>query len=516
MSIEFQDMSDRIRHWLPLEQFNYRTYFGCFVLGVLVSVLLTPWIIRLACRWRIMDQPASRKMHQRPTPLLGGLAVFWGMWIPLALLMTYHNDITRAIFADWKPLVLILVGGFSMLLLGIYDDIRGLTAKWKLIVQLPIALGLWVCGVRFELITLPYLGSIELGLLGPVLSLLWLVGVTNALNLIDGIDGLAAGVAFFVSATNAVIAIINGNPLLALIMCSMAGACLGFLRYNFSPAKVFLGDTGSLFLGMTLAVSSVVTNYKGTVASSMLIPVLVLGYPVVDTLLSMLRRVARGKSMFTGDAGHIHHRLLAKGLGHRKASVVLYGMCCLFSLVALAMVMEKNMGTAVGLLLLTIILLFGLWFLGYLRFFSAVAISQERKQYQIAFHFSEMVKAKIGLAVDAEEVFRQIQETVTEFGIPRVELELEVPNSGQAITRCWVPGHPDGNHSIQWDNTQLRRDSYEFAAHGMKVEVLFPVDFQQNELLLEKRSLFEDIVRAAGDRMTEIATWRDKQNQEST
>ena len=481
--------------------FHYATYLGCFLLGTLITLAVTPLVIRLSVRLRAIDRPAHRKIHAHPVPLLGGLAIFMGVWTPLLLLCFYDNDVTRRLRPEWFNLVLVFGGGFLMMLVGIYDDVRGLNAQRKFLAQLPVAILLFWLGTRFTNITIPFMGTVSLGYLSPVLTILWIIGVTNALNLIDGIDGLAAGVAFFVAATNAVIAVESGNDLLAVVMGSMAGACLGFLRYNFSPAKIFLGDTGSLFLGMTLAISSISANAKGTVASSLLIPLLVMGYPVLDTLLSMMRRLARGKSMFSGDAGHIHHRLLQKGLGHRWASGIIYAVCCLFSLLALAMVMQNNRITALAFLLLMLVLFFGLHSLGYFKYFTSPRIMQERKYFQIAHHFAEMMKCKIALAENAGGVLRHLESAAAEYEIPMVIVTSGRQAGRMVAVRRWR--HLENAHR-QFNEETARKDVYFDRSTGLHVEVFFHSGCEQDEMMMEKRSQFADLVSAAFRRMAEF------------
>jgi UDP-GlcNAc:undecaprenyl-phosphate GlcNAc-1-phosphate transferase len=269
--------------------FHFRTYFVCFLIGAFVAWALTPWVIRLALRVGAVDRPANRKIHLRVVPTLGGMALFAGMWIPLVLLLLYDNAVARNVMANGQKLLLILLGGLAMVAIGILDDVRGVRARWKFAVQFPVAMALVAAGVRFQTLGFPFIGVIDLGVMGYGVSVLWLVGVTNALNLIDGIDGLATGVAYLIAVSLAILSIYHNQPLLAVVMCSMAGACFGFLRFNFSPAKIFLGDSGSLFLGITLAVSATFGSVKEQLGSSLLMPVVLLGYPIADTLLSMAR-----------------------------------------------------------------------------------------------------------------------------------------------------------------------------------------------------------------------------------
>jgi len=489
--------------------FNYRTYLVCFLLGGLIAFVLTPVVIRLALRLGAVDQPHDRKMHPRAVPRLGGLAIYIGMWIPLVLLCYYDNAVARRVQVKFDSMFLIFAGGFVMLLLGALDDLRGLNARKKFLVQFPLALLLVHCGISFTGITLPGYGTIALGPWGPVLAVLWLVGVTNSLNLIDGIDGLAAGAAFFVSATNALIAVCYGNVLMAVVMCSMAGACLGFLRYNFPPASVFLGDTGSLFLGMTLAISSVTCSAKGTVAASLLIPVLVLGYPIIDTLLAMGRRAILGKSMFSGDAGHIHHRLLAKGLSHRCVTLVLYGVCGIFCAAALAMVMENQFYTAIGLAVILCLVCGGFCCLGYLKQLLSLPARhhQERNQFQLIYHYAEMMKAKIGLAPDLEGVFELLRQSAAELEMAELDVTLSGGAAGPPIHKAWqFNGHSPNAHPAEAATPGgLKEEVYQFEDTGLRAQIRYAQNGKPEELQIEERGLLYEVFQSANERLMELA-----------
>jgi UDP-GlcNAc:undecaprenyl-phosphate/decaprenyl-phosphate GlcNAc-1-phosphate transferase len=481
--------------------FNYRTYLGCFLLGAAVAWFVTPLVIRFSRKLGAIDHPANRKIHRREVPLLGGISIFVAMWCPLVFLIFYHNDVTARLHEQRVDLILIFISSILMLGVGILDDVRGLNAYQKLAVQLPLAIVFVIFGPNFNQVNLPFIGAVELGGFSRIISVLWIIGVTNALNLIDGIDGLATGVAFFVAITNAFIAITHGNAILAVVMCSMAGACLGFLRYNFNPARIFLGDTGSLFLGVTLAISSIVTNFKGTVASSMLIPLCVLGYPVIDTLLSMLRRLLRGKSMFSGDAGHIHHRLLQKGLGHRRAAVVLYGICLLFSLIAMAAVMKNNTAVAIGLFLLMVVLAAGFRFLGYSKYFVIQSVLQERTKYRIVFHYSQFIMGKLGLADEEVEVMTLLKTSAQELQLPRVELQFNGTSKRSSQTFDAV-SPPCASGKTQ--TPSFNADHYSYPAIGLRASVYYDAQAEHDELLMEKRALFFEVLNAATKRLKEF------------
>jgi UDP-GlcNAc:undecaprenyl-phosphate GlcNAc-1-phosphate transferase len=235
------------------------------------------------------------------------------------------------------------------LALGIYDDIQGAHAGKKLIVQTSAAVILFFFGFEIQRISNPFGSAIHLGWLSLPITIFWLVGLSNAFNLIDGIDGLASGVAFFATSTLLAVALFLGNILPSLFTAALAGATLGFLRYNFNPARIFMGDSGSLFLGFTIAAISIHGSEKAHAAVAILIPVVALGLPIMDTLLAIARRVYRGLPIPTADKEHIHHKLIQYGFSHRRATLILYSFCIVLS--SLAVLLSISSSVWVGIIL---------------------------------------------------------------------------------------------------------------------------------------------------------------------
>jgi UDP-N-acetylmuramyl pentapeptide phosphotransferase/UDP-N-acetylglucosamine-1-phosphate transferase len=302
----------------------YTVCLLCFITGAIVTLTLTPLVIRLAFKVGAVDRPANRKIHGRVTPRLGGVGLFFGMWTPLILLCFFNNLFILQFLDNDKHLFLLLIGGLSMVLIGIVDDIHGLGSRVKFALQFPVAIILVIGGAKFDSINFPLVGHVALGPLGPFLSILWLVGVTNAVNLIDGVDGLASGVAYLIALAIATLSIYSGQIYLAIVMCSVAGACLGFLRHNFNPARIFMGDGGSYFLGFALAAISIVGPAKGLTGVSLLLPLLILSLPLADMSAVIMGRLSEGRSPFYPDRRHLHHRLLRAGFSHRRTVVLIY------------------------------------------------------------------------------------------------------------------------------------------------------------------------------------------------
>lgn len=344
--------------------------FASFIVAVGVTWAVTPGVIRLASLLGALDHPGERKTHSTPTPRIGGLAVFLGFvgGMAFAAFATGNLFTFPQPGVYWRGLAFAASG---LLVVGLIDDLRGLSFHWKFAAQIVAATYVWQCGFRIESITHPLGGAIELGWLSFPLTLLWIVGITNAVNLIDGLDGLAAGIALITTCALGVIGLVAGKLGVTAASVALAGSLIGFLRFNFNPARIFLGDSGSLFLGFVLAVISVRGSQKGPAAVAILVPLLVLGLPLMDTGLAVLRRLYRLGSrgvradnslryvvrnlshVFLPDRGHIHHRLMDAGLSHRNSVLTLYGVGVLFAFGAFALVLVRNVW--VGLLLVGVL-----------------------------------------------------------------------------------------------------------------------------------------------------------------
>jgi UDP-GlcNAc:undecaprenyl-phosphate GlcNAc-1-phosphate transferase len=309
---------------------EYKTYAVVFLLSAFGSFIFTPLAKRLAFKWGAVDLPNARKIHKAPMPRLGGVAVFLGFCLPWAGLYLLDNFVSHY-FREYERLFVALVSAAAAMLgLGIFDDCRGADAAKKFLVQIGVALFLYFAGYRIDEVSNPWSGrDFELGWFALPLTVLWIVGVTNAINLLDGIDGLVSGVTFFIALSLAVINAMAGNVLLALLTVCLAGACLGFLPHNHYPAKIFLGDSGSLTIGMVLACVGVLSLFRaGTTTGAanpvISVPLILFGLPLFDTARVMLKRLMRGVSMFQADKNHVHHRLLSLGLSQKHAAWILY------------------------------------------------------------------------------------------------------------------------------------------------------------------------------------------------
>jgi UDP-GlcNAc:undecaprenyl-phosphate GlcNAc-1-phosphate transferase len=339
-----------------------------FILSIVCGTILTPIVRRFALRIGALDHAwSSRKIHGRPIPRLGGVAIVLAFYAPLVGLLFFHAGVSEMFLAEREKVIGLFVGGIGVALLGVYDDLRGAGAGRKFLVQFAVAGLMYALGYRIDSVANPFGAELQLGWTSLPFTLFWIVGVINAMNLIDGLDGLAGGVALVAVLTTFLISLQRGHPLMVLFSGALAGAIVGFLFYNFNPATIFMGDTGSMFLGFVLATSAIQTNQKSSTAVAVLIPGIALGLPIMDTLLAMGRRALRGRPIFQADKEHIHHRLLARGLTHRQAVLVLYGFCMLLGVVALVLTYTNSMQSAFLLLALGVIAFVALRALGYMR-----------------------------------------------------------------------------------------------------------------------------------------------------
>ena len=349
----------------------------------LTSLALTPLVRILAIRLGAVDRPGERKIHTGLIPRLGGLSVV--LSAALAFLVAYGvtsvlGDFNHFDLGAWMP---ILAGGALVLFVGIWDDLRPVPPWVKFLFQATaagVAIGF---GIRIERVTFFGGGPLDLGVLALPITFLWIVGLTNAFNLVDGLDGLAAGLASIAAGTSAAIFLLRGDVNDAMLLLILLGALLGFLRYNFNPATIFLGDSGSLFVGYVLAVTAITGSQKGATTLAVVTPLLVFGLPIADTLLSMVRRFVGGlrlvqpelvpfkdrilgaKRMFQADQRHIHHRLVDLGFSHRKAVLVLYALAFGLSCLALISVLAQYRNAGIILIVVGLATYIGIHKLGY-------------------------------------------------------------------------------------------------------------------------------------------------------
>jgi UDP-GlcNAc:undecaprenyl-phosphate GlcNAc-1-phosphate transferase len=296
-----------------------------FLVAALIVLWTTPDVRKIGIKTGRLDKPGERKVHQRPMVRLGGVSIFAGTLISVIVVWRLGGFGILSPEKEWQILG-VLLGGVGFFLIGLADDLLSLSAMTRLLLQIVVAVGAWKAGVSIDFLSVPTGGLVHLGWLSLPITILWLVGMVNAINWMDGLDGLAAGVCGIGAVVILVVALSMQQDAAALIAASLAGAAFGFLRYNFNPAQIFMGDGGSYFMGFTLAAVAVIGLVKTAAVTAVLLPFLILAVPILDMSAVILTRILRGKSPFVADKSHLHHRLLKAGLSHRFTVIFIYSL----------------------------------------------------------------------------------------------------------------------------------------------------------------------------------------------
>lgn len=334
-----------------------------FILAFIVAFMATPYTIKIANKIGAVDIPKDkRRMHTKKMPKFGGPAVVLGFIVSIIYLIIVMNiEGSLELFNEQeygKKLLGVLLGIGVIVITGVLDDIKTLKPWQELIGQAIAAIIVVSFGVKIEHLDIPFLYRIGLTeAFSTIVTILWIIGVTNAINLIDGLDGLSSGISLISCMSLLVIFLLNDSPMIAtVIVTAMSGALVGFLPYNFSPAKTFIGDVGSNFLGFMLAVVSILGVAKTYTAAVIVLPVIVLGLPIFDVIFAIIRRIAKGKSIkavFKPDKGHLHHRLVEKGFSQKQAVLILYGLSASLGMFAIIL-LDSGIWKALSFLLMII------------------------------------------------------------------------------------------------------------------------------------------------------------------
>ena len=454
------------------------TYFALFLTATFASVTLTPLVRRACERLGWLDVPADgRRVHRRAVPRLGGVAVCAAVFAALAALAGVDNAVTRALDASRWQLFATLAPAALVFLFGVYDDLRGTNARAKFFALGAAAALFYALGGRVEVLSVPWVGVVELPPAASfAVTLVWVIGIANAFNLIDGLDGLAAGAALFSSLVMLVVALMLGQTTVAVVACVLCGALVGFLRYNFNPASIFLGDSGALFIGFMLAALSVHGAQKASTAVAVAIPLLAFGVPVVDTGFTLVRRFLGGRPLFEGDREHIHHMLLERGWSQRRVAFVLYGASAAFGLAALFFVSEAGRATGFLLFVVAACVVLGV---GRLRYHEVdeLRAGLRRNLVERRLRAANNIRVRrasrrMSQAATREELFAAFGEllAVGEFAHARVRLgragdgpddAWEWGRAGsdacRAPGRCWTLRLPLANERGEWGYVNLSR-----------------------------------------------------------
>ena len=330
------------------------TIIAAFAVAAVLSYFFTPPVKNFAHKVGAIDVPKdARRMHKKPIPRLGGLAIYGGFLC--SILIFGQLD---------ETMLCVLLGAAIIVALGIFDDVLALGAELKFVVQIvaaaiPVCIGDLQIGLFTNLNPLSDTPFVHLGILAVPATIIWIVGITNAVNLIDGLDGLAVGVSSIAAITMLAVALLTGNMPIAITMAALAGACIGFMPYNLNPAKIFMGDTGSTFLGYMLATVSIMGLFKFYAVISFAVPFLILGLPIFDTANAIIRRVAAGRSPMSPDRGHVHHKLIDMGFNQKQAVAILYAISATLGLTAVVLTSSGEVKAIVLLLAVLAAILVG-------------------------------------------------------------------------------------------------------------------------------------------------------------
>ena len=323
-------------------------YFLILIVAFTISFAVTPFAIKIAPKINAMDIPKDgRRMHTKAMPRFGGISMFLGTEAALALFL--HHD---------PKVLMILLGGACIYTVGVIDDIRGMGARLKFILQILTAILIYFGGIQIDFVRNPFDEKAYIFFpdwLSFLITVLWVVGITNTVNLIDGLDGLAAGVSAIASGCISYTAVLSGQYDVGLAMLAISGGALGFLPFNLHPAKIFMGDSGSLYLGFMIAAISILGSTKGATLIATIVPFLVLGLPIFDTTFAIIRRWVNGYPIMSADKGHIHHRIMATGIGQRRTVLIMYCISAIMGMVAI-LVVQRMMPEAVVLVIVAAIL----------------------------------------------------------------------------------------------------------------------------------------------------------------
>ncbi|WP_054860207.1 undecaprenyl-phosphate alpha-N-acetylglucosaminyl 1-phosphate transferase [Gracilibacillus sp. JCM 18860] len=305
--------------------FNITELIIAFLISAIVAFGITPLIRRLAIKINAIDAPEGRKQHEGTKARIGGLAIILGVVAGLIYLQPQHPHMLE-----------IIIGGLIIAITGLLDDLICLKPYQKLIGQLAAAIVVVSSGLVIDKLTIPFMGTVELTQFGFILTILWIVGVTNAINLIDGLDGLAAGVSAIGLTSILIIAIMDYSIIVVYLSIIVVGSCLGFLYHNFYPAKIFMGDTGgALFLGYSISVISMLGLFKNVALFSFIIPIIIIAVPIFDTIFAIIRRLINKQSIGQADRKHIHYRLIEMGYSHQTAVLIIYAFSGFFGVMAI-------------------------------------------------------------------------------------------------------------------------------------------------------------------------------------
>lgn len=464
-------------------------FISYFAAAFVLALAITPLIRPLAFKVGAVDRGEGRRAHKGVIPRLGGVAIFLAFTIPFGFYLTrgewdlFHKDMAG-----------ILIGATIVFLAGINDDIKGGKIRYKLMMEILAAMIVYAWGIRITVISNPFGGLMDLGLLDLPVTVLWIIVITNAINLIDGLDGLAAGTVILISAT---LFSLSADVRLQVVFVIFAGSLFGFLRYNFPPASIFMGDAGSLFLGFFLGATSIISFHKATAIVAMMVPIIAFGFPLMDMFYAVLRRYYRGIPLGEADKEHIHHKLLEKGLSKKKVLLVLYSLNVVIMLGVLLVIQRQMEVNFFGLLFMVVLAVLGMRTLGYIELLPFMremirgfVIGRKRKFFN---YVIDRFRRDAGKSRSADDFRDSLTAIMKEYNFSRAEIHLAVPgmeNPFYIFTNIHKKGNP--------------------------IKLSFPLVREQNEVLgyIEIRKQIDDeyflctaeMVRALSEEVSRFVT----------
>lgn len=398
--------------------------FILFIEAMVLCLFLTPMVRAIGIRFGIIDQPDQyRKLHKRPVARCGGIGVFLSFLVPVCLFIFFVKKDSILHPNDYNRVWIIVIGGATSMLMGLADDIWDLRARWKLVFQFLIATIAYSGDLRIDSLSNPFGGTLFLGPLAFPSTVLWYMLCMNAINLFDGLDGLAAGISLFVSLTLLAVSLILQNDIGVFISLCLSGAILGFLVFNFNPASIFLGDSGSMFLGFTIAALSVISSSKTEAATALFIPAITLLLPFFDLASAALRRWSKYLPMTMPDGKHLHHRIMSYGFSARRTVVILYGACILLCSGAILLLISSRSITT-SLVLVGIALMF---ILGnqIFKVFDMTEVKERISQDQKLYTWSKQMGIKTAKAISRAGALKDFDAAWAHISVLFNEFELD-------------------------------------------------------------------------------------------
>ncbi|HEY2513260.1 MAG TPA: MraY family glycosyltransferase [Polyangiaceae bacterium] len=476
-----------------------KTYLFSFIVTAVLAALMTPVVRRLAVRVGAVSSPGGRNVNARSVPRLGGIAIALSSACTLLMLLRVETNVGMVVQAEPLRVVGLLGGAFIVFVVGVLDDTRRVRALYKLYAQVAAAVLAYACGFRIDAISIGFNSSLSMGVFGLPITVIWIVGVVNAINLIDGLDGLAGGIVFFAGLTNFVVAYVGDNVLLAAVMAVMLGAVVGFLFFNFNPARIFMGDSGSYFLGFLMGTSSI-GGYKASTAVGLLVPMIALGVPIFDTLFTVVRRFLERRPLFSPDRGHIHHRLLDMGLTHRRAVLTLYGVSIVFTVAAIAISLGRSWEVGVATFVAGIVAIGLFRSVGYFDYLVRLNRQKERVRWADTEALRRTVPdvlASFGAAGSEDEVWAVFERMLTGCGLANAELRA---GDGGAL-RTWTANANVEREDLVSARFPIGSDARARAAVVFRWEAVEHAVHPQTEILLQLAvdALAQALERAQSD-----------------